>query len=243
MSAEAMMQVAEWRKVIGDMVRGHMRSPQLQHYFSVKMNQKRAQVMIAQLGLYIRHRRQCWSHVSANCPVMTVKQKILQHEFGEVIKDQYSEFGHLHLIVRQAKTVGLTPEEVLNTKPIPTTTAALYAWDWVTQEKSWLEGLASLTVTEWTNDDRLLGDVGGGHSTRMGHRWMEDMGLKWRDMPNFDAHRQADEEHSDMFLPFLSEFAIGKNERIALDAVKESLDLFALYREGVAEAMEKIPLN
>lgn len=237
------MDAARWRKTIGEVVRGHMRSPELDHYFSVKMNQQRAQLMIAQLGLYIRHRRDCWAHVSANCPVMAVKQRILQHEYGEVIKDQYSDYGHLHLIVRQAKTVGLTPGEVLKTKPIPTTTATLYAWGWITRTKSWIEGLSSLTVTEWTNDDRLLGDIGGGHSTRMGKRWMEDMGLKWKDMPNFDAHRQADEEHSDMFLPFLSEYATGEKEQLALDAVRESLELFALYREGVARAMEKIPLN
>jgi pyrroloquinoline quinone (PQQ) biosynthesis protein C len=207
------------------------------------MNQRRAQLMIAQLGLYIRHRRDCWAHVSANCPVMAVKQAILRHEFGEVIKDQYSEYGHLHLIVRQAERVGLTADEVLSTEPIPTTKATLYAWGWITHAKSWIEGLASLTVTEWTNDDRLLGDMGGGHSTRMGQRWMEDMGLNWRDMPNFDVHRQADEDHSDMFLPFLSEYATGEKEQIALDAVKESLELFALYREGVARAMEKIPFS
>ena len=47
------MQVAEWRKAIGDMVRDHMRSPELEHYFSVKMNKPRAQLMITQLGLYI----------------------------------------------------------------------------------------------------------------------------------------------------------------------------------------------
>jgi pyrroloquinoline quinone (PQQ) biosynthesis protein C len=237
------MQITEWRKVIGEMVRDHMRSPELERYFSVKMNQRRAQLMITQLGLYIRHRRDCWAHVSANCPVMAIKQKILQHEYGEVIKDQYSEYGHLHLIIRQAEKVGLTPEEVLNTKPIPTTMATLYAWGWVTRTKGWLEGLSALTVTEWTNDDRLLGDSCCGHSTRMGKRWMEDLGLKWRDMPNFDAHRQADEEHSDMFLPFLAEYAVGEKERLALAAVKESLDLFALYREGVARAMEKIPLS
>jgi pyrroloquinoline quinone (PQQ) biosynthesis protein C len=237
------MQVSQWRSVIGEMVRDHMRSPELEHYFSVKMNQQRAQIMISQLGLYIRHRRDCWAHVSANCPVMAVKQAILQHEYGEVIKDQYSEYGHLHLIVRQAEKVGLSAEEVLNTKPIPSTTATLYAWGWITRAKSWIEGLSSLTVTEWTNDDRLLRDIGGGHSTRMGQRWAEDMGLRWRDMPNFDAHRQADEEHSDMFLPFLSEHATGEKEKMALDAVKESLELFALYREGVAIAMEKISLN
>ena len=49
------MQTAEWRKTIGEMVREHMRSPELEHYFSVKMNKPRAQLMITQLGLYIRH--------------------------------------------------------------------------------------------------------------------------------------------------------------------------------------------
>jgi len=57
------MQTAEWRKTIGEMVREHMRSPELEHYFSVKMNKPRAQLMITQLGLYIRHRRDCWALV------------------------------------------------------------------------------------------------------------------------------------------------------------------------------------
>jgi pyrroloquinoline quinone (PQQ) biosynthesis protein C len=237
------MQVAQWRQTIGEMVRDHMRSPELEHYFSVKTNQRRAQIMISQLGLYIRHRRDCWAHVSGNCPVMAIKQKILEHEYGEVIKDQYSQYGHLQLIVKQAQKVGMGADEVLNVEAIPTTRATLYAWDWLTREKSWVEGLAALTVTEWTNDDRLLNDIGGGHSTRMGKRWMEDMGLQWRDMPNFDVHRQADEEHSDMFLPFLTEYATGDKEKLALAAVKESLDLFGIYRYGVAKEMEKVPLS
>jgi pyrroloquinoline quinone (PQQ) biosynthesis protein C len=174
---------------------------------------------------------------------MGVKQAILQHEYGEVIKDQFSDYGHLHLIIKQAEKLGLTPQEVINTKPTVTTKATLYAWAWLTHAKSWIEGLSALTVTEWTNDDRLLNDLGGGHSTRMGKRWTEDMGIPWRDMPNFVVHSQADEEHSDMFLPFLEKYATGEKEQIALDAVKESLDLFGLYREGVARAMEKIPLN
>ena len=43
----------------------------------------------------------------------------------------------------------------------PTTLATLYGWGWITREKHWIEGLAALTVTEWTNDDRLLADQGG----------------------------------------------------------------------------------
>lgn len=237
------MEVKAWRRSIGEMVREHMRSPQLEHYFSLKMTKRRAQIMLTQLGLFIRHRRDCWSNLSSNCPELSVKQKILQHEFGEVIKDQYSEFGHLDLIVRQGKAIGLTADDIMRTEPLPTTRATLYAWAWITREKSWIEGMASLTVTEWANDDRLLADQGGGHSTRMAKRWSEDLGLDWGSMPNFSAHREADEEHSDMFLPFLSEFATGEKQEWALRGVKESLDLLAVFRGGVAQALAKLPLN
>jgi pyrroloquinoline quinone (PQQ) biosynthesis protein C len=235
-----MMDVASWRKNIGEMVREYARSPQMEHYFSVPVTRARAQVMLKQLGLYVRHRRDCWANVSSNCPEIAVKHKILEHEMGEVIKDKYSEHGHLDLIVRQGRAIGLSAEDILNAEPIPMTRATLYAWAWMTRSKSWIEGVAALTVTEWGNDDRLLGDLGGGHSTRMAKKWMEDLGLSWRDMPNFGAHSEADEEHSDMFLPFLERFATGEKEKLALQAVQESLDLFAIYREGVAGAMEKI---
>ncbi len=70
---------------------------------------------------------------------------------------------------------------------------------------------------------------------------MEDLGLGWDDLPNFKVHREADEEHSDMFLPYLATFVTGENERLALQAVRESLELFAIYRQGVAEEMERYP--
>jgi len=133
------MDVASWRKNIGEMVRQYARSPQLERYFSVRMTRERAQVMLKQLGLYVRHRRDCWANVSSNCPEMAVKHKILEHEMGEVIKDKYSEHGHLDLIVRQGRAVGLSPEDILNAEPIPTTRATLYAWAWMTRSKSWIK--------------------------------------------------------------------------------------------------------
>jgi pyrroloquinoline quinone (PQQ) biosynthesis protein C len=172
---------------------------------------------------------------------MAVKRKILEHEYGEVIKDEYTDHGHLDLIVRQGKVIGLSADEVLNPEPIPTTLATLYGWGWITREKHWIEGLAALTVTEWTNDDRLLADQGGEHSSRMAKKWMAELGLQVEDLPQFKVHGAADEEHSDMFLPFLAEFAIGDKESMALRAVRESLDLSALYREGVARSMETLP--
>jgi pyrroloquinoline quinone (PQQ) biosynthesis protein C len=195
---------------------------------------------LKQLALFVRHRRDCWAYVSGNCPELAVKQGILQHEYGEVLRGQYSENGHMELIFRQGESIGLAPEDILCAEPIPMTMATLYSWAWITREKSWIEGLAALTVTEWSNDDRLLADQGGGHATRMAKRWKEDLGLSLDNMDDFKAHAEADEEHSDMFLPFLSRFAVGKKEAVALRAVNESLDLLAIYRNGVAQAMKTL---
>jgi pyrroloquinoline quinone (PQQ) biosynthesis protein C len=234
------MNEAGWKDTLGGMVRDYIRSPELERYFSVKMTKPRAAVMVTQQSLFVRHRRDCWAYVSGNCPVLGIKQRILEHEYDEIIRDQFSEYGHLALIIKQGESVGLRPEEIIHAEPLPATRATLYAWGWITKEKSWLEGLAAMTITEWCNDDRLLGDLGGGQSTRMAKRWMEDMGFTWKQIPNLQAHSQADEKHSDMFVPFLAEHATGETEELALRAAKESLDLNAMYREGIAEAQEKI---
>jgi pyrroloquinoline quinone (PQQ) biosynthesis protein C len=171
---------------------------------------------------------------------MAVMQKILRHEYGEVIKDEYTDHGHLDLIVRQGKALGLSPKEVLEVEPLPTTMATLYAWGWMTREKSWLEGMVSLSVTEWANDDRLHHDIGGGLSSRMAKRWMDDLGFGWEQMPNFKVHSQADEEHSDMFLEDLERFAVGQEEARVLQAAKESMELHRLFRGGIATEMERV---
>ena len=44
------------------------------------------------------------------------------------------------------------------------------------------------------------------------------------------------------FLPFLEKYATGEKEALALQAAQDSLDLNALYREGIAEAQEQIKL-
>ena len=120
------------------------------------------------------------------------------------------------------------------------TMATLYAWGWMTREKSWLEGMVSLSVTEWANDDRLHHDIGGGLSSRMAKRWMDDLGFGWEQMPNFKVHSQADEEHSDMFLEDLESFAVGDKEGLVIQAAKESMELHKLFRGGIAKEMERL---
>lgn len=229
-----------WRAALGELARKTMSSPELERYFSIPITKSRAQIILTQLSLYVRHRRDCWAYVSGNCPVLAVKQRILEHEYEEMIRDSYSEHGHLDLIIRQGKAIGLTAKDILEIRPLPTTTATLYAWGWMTKEKSWLEGLAAMTITEWNQDDRLLSDLGGGHAARMGQRWIEHLGLTWDDLPNWKAHREADKEHTDMFLPVLVEFAVGDKGALVLQAAKESEELYRTYQAGIAKAMETV---
>jgi hypothetical protein len=75
----------------------------------------------------------------------------------------------------------------------------------------------------------------------MAKKWMDEMGFSWKQIPNLQAHSQADEKHSDMFLPFLAEHATGKKEGLAIQAAKDSLAFNAMYRKGIALAQAKLP--
>ncbi|MEX0802112.1 MAG: hypothetical protein WD688_02150, partial [Candidatus Binatia bacterium] len=96
----------------------------------------------------------------------------------EVIKDEYSDGGHFALVLKQGERLGLTRDEIVNAKPLRTSMAAFYAWGWIPREKGWIEGLAAMTITEWTNDDRLLTDLGGGNTSRTAKRMIADLGIQ-----------------------------------------------------------------
>lgn len=237
------MKAEEWGQKMLELGRAEVRAPVYERYYGIELNNARAGVYLGQLGLFVHHRRDCWANVSSRCPEMSVKQKILAHEYEEVIEDEYSKYGHLDLIVRQAEAIGLSPREVLGAAALPSTAAALYAYGWITRTKSWQEGLAALMATERVHDGRGLEDLGGGHSSKTAKRWMEDLGLSWAQIPNTAAHSKADEKHSEMFLPVLAEFVPQSDEERVLRAAKESLDFRELMYAGICDAMEKIPLQ
>ena len=229
----------EWRQQLGECVRDLFRSPEMEQFYNVKLTQKRAQIYLLQLSLYVRKRRDFWPQVAANCPEFDVKQRIMSHEYEELIEDEHSKHGHLDLIFRQGKEVGLSVEDILNAEPLPTTTSAVYAWWWLARTRSWQESVAASTIAEWTNDDRLLGDLGGGNCTRLYQNWKRDLKLSDAQMPNFTAHSKADVKHSDMFIDVLEKYVVPGREQDVLRTAKESMDIHRAYFGGMAQAMEK----
>lgn len=234
------MQLKEWHKKFGDVVRGLFLSPEMQQFYSVTVTRERAKLYLLQLGLYVRQRRNYWPQVAANCPEMDVKRRILSHEYEELVEDDYSPVGHLDLIFRQGREVGLSEEEIIEAQPLPTTQAAIYAWWWIARNRPWQEALSASTIAEWTNDDRLLGDIGGGNCTRLSKSWARDLGFKPEQMPNFVVHSKADEKHSDMFLDILERYVPPGGEEGVLKTAKESMDIHRAYFGGMAMAMARM---
>ena len=64
-----------WSEAFGELARQTMTSPELERYFSIPITKLRAQLILQQLSLYVRHRRDCWAYVSGNSPVLAVKQR------------------------------------------------------------------------------------------------------------------------------------------------------------------------
>lgn len=234
------MKPAEWKKKFGEVARGWRTSPEMEYFYGLKVTPARAKLYLLQLGLYVRNRRSLWMQIGANCPVMEVKQDILEHEYEEMIRDDYSPTGHLDLVLRQGKELGLTTEEIMAAEPLPSTRAAIYGWFWNARYRPWYEALAASTSSEGMNDDRLLGDLGGGNTTTLTKTWARDLGLKPEQMPHFTAHSKADEKHSDMFLEILEKYVPAGKEAGVLEAVQESFDLMRAYFGGMAVVLSRL---
>lgn len=229
--------VHDWEMAIGTRVRATMASPELARYFAVKMTPARARIALLQLSLFVSCRRDCWANLIANCDAATMRQRLMEHEYDEVVEDEFSSKGHYDLLIRQGALIGLSADDFAKVQPLRTSMATFYGWKWIAREGAWQDGLIAMMATEWVNDDRRLMDQGGGLSRRDGLRWIRDFGYKWDEMPNFAAHAVADEKHSDLFVPLLDRFVLSRDS--ALKAADDALELFKLYHLGVAEEMEK----
>ena len=55
-----------WSEAFGELARATMSSPELERYYSLPISRPRAQLILKQLSLYVRHRRDCWASTPAN---------------------------------------------------------------------------------------------------------------------------------------------------------------------------------
>jgi hypothetical protein len=71
-----------------------------ERYFDIRMTPARARIALLQLSLFIQCRRDCWANLIANCDALPIRQRLMEHEYDELVEDEYSSKGHYDLLLR-----------------------------------------------------------------------------------------------------------------------------------------------
>ncbi len=229
----------KYEEALNQLTRETFEVPDVKRFYATQLTTKRAQIIAQQFGLFVRHRRTAWAYLIARCPYLEVRRELLRHESEELLYDPRCGSDHYTLWVIHGKAVGLTEEQVNNAIQLPSTRAALCGWICLAIQRPWLEALGGVAVLERVNIDSIV--PGGAHQTRAQKRWMEDLGLKEEQIPNFRIHREADTDHKGQTTAIIEKYVTSDSEWEGIvDASKESYDFWQVFLGGVARAMEEV---
>lgn len=190
-----------------------------------------ARVFVQQFGLFTRHSRRCWAYVVANCPHIEVRKFVTKHNLYE---EEGTEISHYDLLVRMGLKLGLQKDEIDEAAPLPTTRISLLAWEALTKNRDWLEGLAVKGVLERSNDARC-GDM----SRLQGERWMNWLKLSRDDVAFWILHEEVDQVHGSGSFDFLDGYATTVEMRESvLNAARDSMTIWKIFLDGIARRAE-----
>jgi pyrroloquinoline quinone (PQQ) biosynthesis protein C len=131
----------------------------------------------------------------------------------------------------------MTREEVLNQVPSIPMRMGIHYWDNVSRTRPWLEGFAAVGGLELTNHGELAARYGE-IALNARKKW-EPLGLEAKYLVHWDAADAADPGeggHADETVRLIAKYARTDEEcRGALDAVRESVNVFRFIYDNIAE--------
>jgi len=189
-----------------------------------------ARVLVQQWGIFTRHSRRCWAYVVGNCPHVEIRKFIVTENLYE--EEAWEGHSHFDLILRMGKALGLGREEIELAQPLPTTVVALHAWETLTKNRSWHEGVAAKAVLEMTNNPQC-----GNFSALEAERWMRQLKLTRDEAEFWLLHDSVDQVHGDGSVNLLEKHLAGEAERkAAVQAAEESMMAWKIYLDGIHDA-------
>jgi pyrroloquinoline quinone (PQQ) biosynthesis protein C len=195
-------------------------------YSKDRLTKQAARVLIEQWSSFTRHSRQCWAFVVGNCPIVEVRKFIVT----ENLYEEEAQEGHSHfeILARMGMALGLRREDIINARPLPTTVVALRAWEALTKNRTWYEGLAAKLVLERTNAPQC-----GNFSHHQDEHWRRQLGLSKEETEFWWMHDAVDQVHGDGSLQLLENYLANDAEReAALRAAEESMMAWQIYFDG-----------
>lgn len=199
-------------------------------YSKDRLTPEGAKVLVQQWGIFTRHSRRCWAYVVGNCPHVEIRKFVVTENLYE--EEAIEGQSHFDLMVRMGEALGLGSEEIANARPLPSTVVALHAWETLTKNRTWYEGLAAKAVLERTNNPGC-----GNFSALQAEAWMRQLKLSREDVEFWLLHDSVDQVHGDGSIRLLEKYLHSDAERAAaVRAAEESMMVWRVYLDGICEA-------
>lgn len=214
--------------------------PQTKRLLSLPLSMERARYSTLQRAHWNLNRRDCWAYAQARAP-LDVKKMIWEHEMDELAGNQVRGVeDHYALRMREAETLGLTPEDFRKMPMSPGTRTCTYAWLYLVMNSHWLKGIAACGALEISNSSQWV--KGGGGSYRMGKRFEQELGIPFDKQVNAKEHAEVDVEHAHLLMQVAERHA-DTPEKLALmmEGVIESYELQTIWKGILADMLEAIP--
>ncbi len=192
-----------------------------------RLTKDAAQVLVEQWLIFTRHSGQCWAHVVGNCPIVEVRKFIVAENFFE--EEAQGGRSRFEILARMGMSLGLTREQIENAAPLPTTVVAMRAWEALTKNRTWYEGLAAKLVLERTNNSNC-----GNFSRRQAERWMRQLKFSKEDAEFWWMLDSVDQTHGDRPLQLLEKYLKTDDAKEAAQrAAEESMMAWKIYFDGL----------
>lgn len=199
-------------------------------YSKDRLTMAAARVLVQQWAHFTRHSRRCWAYVAGNSPHVEIRKFVVTENLYE--EEAIEDHSHFDILARMGMALGLSREEIEFARPLPTTVVALHAWETLTKNRTWYEGLAAKGVLERTNNPSC-----GNFSGLEAERWMRQLKLSRDDVEFWLMHDSVDQIHGDGAFRLLEKYLRTDEERqAALRAAEESMMAWKIYFDGIYEA-------
>lgn len=215
-------------------------------FFREEMTPARARMFVTQHRQNSRHRNSVLKlRVATNCPHWDIKLDIIGACTQEIVSDDEYFGGKAHWQVLEdlGVRIGMERETIQQAPLLPTTRMAWHAWSGLMSNAHWLEGLIANTCAERPNipgyGDGVMKDKGWFGMEQ--ERWKDVFpDLTDEELTFFEAHGEADLEHSDLGWKTVAKFAEElKMEDAVIKACRDNLVVWEHYLNGIGDAADR----
>jgi pyrroloquinoline quinone (PQQ) biosynthesis protein C len=215
-------------------------------YFNTPLTRERAEMFVRQHRLNTRQRNSVHKlAVAINCPHWDIRMRIIESSAQELIAD--NEFGegkaHWEILEDLGVAIGMDRDAIRAAQPLPSTQLCWLAWETLTKNRHWLEGLVANTCAERSN----VPGYGRGRHREVGwsgvqrDQWRELYGLTDPQLAFWSVHSEADIDHSNLGWQTVAKYAEDlKMSDAVVEACRINLIVWENYFNGIGDAAEAL---